>query len=105
MYRARIAAGCAALIAAVTIFPSLAYSQENTNDLATASIESLMNMQVTSVSRRQEQLRSTAAAVYVITSDDIRRSRRVQKRSIDEDDIDEFIFKNPQRIGQTICHA
>jgi len=43
-------------------------------DLSAISLESLMNVQVSSVSRHQEELRSSAAAIYVITQQDIRRS-------------------------------
>jgi iron complex outermembrane recepter protein len=43
-------------------------------DLSSISLESLMNVQVSSVSRHQEELRRSAAAVYVITQEDIRRS-------------------------------
>jgi iron complex outermembrane recepter protein len=42
--------------------------------LADASLQDLMNVQVTSVSRKEEKLARTAAAVYVISQDDIRRS-------------------------------
>jgi iron complex outermembrane receptor protein len=38
------------------------------------SLEQLMNVQVTSVSRRPEKLSSTASAIQVITGEDIRRS-------------------------------
>ena len=38
------------------------------------SIEELMDLEVTSVSRRPEKLSETAAAVQVITGEDIRRS-------------------------------
>jgi len=44
------------------------------NDLTELSIEDLLSMEVTSVSKRSEQLRDTASAVYVITREDIRRS-------------------------------
>jgi iron complex outermembrane receptor protein len=46
----------------------------NTQDLKALSIEELMNVDVTSASRREEPIGSTAAAVSVITRDDIRRS-------------------------------
>lgn len=46
----------------------------NSADLTQLSLEDLMNIQVTSVSKKAERLSDTAAAVYVITSDDIRRS-------------------------------
>jgi iron complex outermembrane recepter protein len=42
--------------------------------LADASIEDLMNVEVTSVSRKEQKLSKTAAAVFVITQEDIRRS-------------------------------
>ena len=38
------------------------------------SIEQLMNLQVTSVSKRPERLSQTASAIQVITQEDIRRS-------------------------------
>jgi iron complex outermembrane receptor protein len=45
--------------------------------LADATIEDLMNVEVTSVSRKEQKLSKTAAAVYVINQDDIRRSGAV----------------------------
>lgn len=44
------------------------------NALKRLSLEELLDMEVTSVSRRPEKLASAAAAIQVITSDDIRRS-------------------------------
>lgn len=44
------------------------------NDLSELSLEQLGNVKVTSVSRRQESLSNAAGSVYVITSEDIRRS-------------------------------
>ncbi|MBI3144083.1 MAG: TonB-dependent receptor [Pseudogulbenkiania sp.] len=43
-------------------------------ELAQLSIEELADIEITSVSRRPEALRDAAAAVYVITNEDIRRS-------------------------------
>ena len=43
-------------------------------DVMDMDLESLMNIQVTSVSKRPEDLSDAAAAIYVITSEDIRRS-------------------------------
>ena len=43
-------------------------------DLASLSIEDLMNLEVTSVSKRSQPMGEAAAAVYVITNEDIRRS-------------------------------
>jgi iron complex outermembrane receptor protein len=42
--------------------------------LADASLEDLLNMQVTSVSKEDQKLAQVAAAVFVITQEDIRRS-------------------------------
>src|SRR5271169_3383054 len=42
--------------------------------LADASLEELMNIEVTSVSKKAQRLSSTAASVFVITAEDIRRS-------------------------------
>lgn len=42
--------------------------------LEQATLEELMNMEVTSASKREQGLFSTAAAVYVLTGEDIRRS-------------------------------
>lgn len=50
------------------------WAQKPNIDLTTKSLEDLMNIEVTSVSKKEEKLFQTAAAVYVITSDDIRRS-------------------------------
>jgi hypothetical protein len=45
-----------------------------TRDLALVSLEDLMNIQVTSVSKKEQSLLRTGAAVFVITARDIRRS-------------------------------
>jgi iron complex outermembrane receptor protein len=44
------------------------------DDIASKSIEELMNVDVTSVSRKEQKLSRTPAAVYVITQDAIQRS-------------------------------
>ena len=41
--------------------------------LADLSLEDLLNLEVVSVSKREEQYLDTAAATYVLTSDDITR--------------------------------
>src|SRR5688572_6008497 len=61
------------LTAFLAAIPSIGLSQSK-DDLTEISLESLMNVQVSSVSRHLEELRSTPAAVYVITREDIRRS-------------------------------
>jgi iron complex outermembrane receptor protein len=43
-------------------------------DLTQVSIENLMNMEVTSVSKKEQKLSQVAAALFVITQEDIRRS-------------------------------
>jgi hypothetical protein len=53
---------------------SAAHSQLLPNDLAVMKIGDLMNVEVTSVSRHGLSLSQTAAAVFVITREDIRRS-------------------------------
>jgi iron complex outermembrane receptor protein len=47
---------------------------QSARDLADLSIEELSNIEVTSVSRRPESLAQSAASIYVITAEDIRRS-------------------------------
>jgi iron complex outermembrane receptor protein len=54
--------------------PSGAFGQALTRDLTSASLEDLMNIEVTTVSKREEKLSKTAAAIFVITQEDIRRS-------------------------------
>jgi iron complex outermembrane receptor protein len=49
-------------------------SQTPQKDLTSASIEDLMNMEVTSVSKKEQKLSRTPAAIFVITQEDIRRS-------------------------------
>lgn len=51
-----------------------AAAQPNTADLLDLSIEELSNLRITSVSRQEENLRDSPAAVFVITADEIRRS-------------------------------
>jgi iron complex outermembrane receptor protein len=47
---------------------------QQTADLSSMSVDDLMNMEVTSVARKGQKVADTAAAVFVITQDDIRRS-------------------------------
>ena len=67
----------ACLIGAMIILgraPLSAQDPPSTPDLTTVSLEELMNVKVTSVSKKEEKLFQTAAAIYVITEEDIRRS-------------------------------
>lgn len=54
---------------AIPIWP-----QASPTDLAHKCLEDLMNIQVTSVSKREQNISQVAAAVFVITQEDIRRS-------------------------------
>ncbi len=47
---------------------------QNAQDLTNLNIEDLMNIKVTSVSKKDQSILHTASAVFVITQDDIRRS-------------------------------
>src|SRR5476649_1971928 len=59
---------CAVLFALATI---AGWGQAGLGD---ASLEQLLNVEVTSVSKKEQKLSRTAAAVFVITPEDIRRS-------------------------------
>jgi iron complex outermembrane receptor protein len=45
-----------------------------TNSVADLSLEDLVNVKVTSVSKKEEKLNDAAAAIFVLSNDDIRRS-------------------------------
>jgi iron complex outermembrane receptor protein len=62
-----------ALVAVLTALSSLA-QQPKSYDLSQASLEDLMNIPVTSVSKKEQKLSKVGAAVFVITQEDIRRS-------------------------------
>jgi iron complex outermembrane receptor protein len=64
-------------IASMSMAAALAIStgaQEQNVDLTKASLEDLMDIQVTTASKKQEKLSHTASAIFVITAQDIRRS-------------------------------
>jgi iron complex outermembrane receptor protein len=61
-------------LAAAVLMTTPAWSQETPKDLGDKSIEDLMNIEVTSVSKKEQKLSRTAAAIFVITQEDIRRS-------------------------------
>jgi len=66
-----------ALVLCALLFQFLvgvARAQKRSADLTAMSIEDLAQMQVTSVSKKRERLSDTAAAIFVITQEDIRRS-------------------------------
>lgn len=68
-----IAVFCAVLLLHIS---AAAYSREDDGgiDFTSLSLEELKNVKITSASRTPEKLSETAAAVFVITGDDIRRS-------------------------------
>jgi iron complex outermembrane recepter protein len=51
-----------------------AQNGQNIPDVTAMSVEDLMNLQVTSVSKRTQKLADAAAAIFVITQEDIERS-------------------------------
>ena len=62
----------AAAIVAFLAVPAL--PRQKTDDLTTRSLQDLMNIKVTSVSKKEQKLSRVAAAVFVITQEDIARS-------------------------------
>ena len=67
--------GGRAVAAAVLLWPGQAWAapQKAPDDLTTLSLESLLDIEVTSVSRREQKVSHSASAIYVITQEDIRR--------------------------------
>jgi iron complex outermembrane recepter protein len=63
-----------AFVAIVTSPTLPAWSQQKPPDLTEQSLEDLMNIEVTSVSKTKETLSRTASAVFVISPEDISRS-------------------------------
>lgn len=66
----------AALLVAVAAFPGVAWADvaAGADDLARLSLEELAQVEITSVSLQPEPLREAAAAIFVISAEDIRRS-------------------------------
>src|SRR5271169_1154315 len=62
-----------ALTAGMVLAPR-SFAQQQPEDLTKKSIEDLMNMEVTSASKKEQKLSRVAAAIFVITQEDIRRS-------------------------------
>ena len=54
--------------------PTPAQTSRSVPDVTAMSMEDLMNLQVTSVSKRTQKVADAAAAIFVITQEDIRRS-------------------------------
>jgi iron complex outermembrane recepter protein len=64
----------AVVLAGAVFSPAWAQDAPSLSQLSQLSIEDLENVQVVSVSKRPEPLSGAAAAIYVISGDDIRRS-------------------------------
>ena len=65
---------CRLLLALFFMLGVTSAGQQSSPDLAQMSLEDLMNVRVTSAAKKEQPLSQTAAAVYVITAEDIRRS-------------------------------
>jgi iron complex outermembrane receptor protein len=65
--------GPIALIAALVVLCAHPIAAQELN-LGEASLEQLMNIQVTSISKKEQDLFASASAIFVITADDLRRS-------------------------------
>ncbi|HLG99405.1 MAG TPA: TonB-dependent receptor [Bryobacteraceae bacterium] len=57
-----------------SVFSLVAPAAFGQPDLSNASLEQLMDVQVTSVNKKEQKLARTAAAIFVISAEDIRRS-------------------------------
>jgi iron complex outermembrane receptor protein len=66
------------LLTLLILLPGLSPASDTPNqpasDLTEVSLETLMNMEVSSPGRKEQKLRHTAGAVYVVTQEDIHRS-------------------------------
>jgi iron complex outermembrane recepter protein len=58
----------------VALMATPARPQDKSKDLSNLSIDDLMNIEVTSVSKKEQKMAKVAAAIFVITQEDIRRS-------------------------------
>jgi len=64
----------AGFLAGVLAGSTVAQTSRSVPDVTAVSLEDLWNMQVTSVSKRTQKVADAAAAIFVITQEDIRRS-------------------------------
>jgi iron complex outermembrane receptor protein len=69
----RFAEQAVAVLMLLSLVPN-ALAQKSRPDLSNITIEALAEAEITSVSRKEEKLSQTAAAAFVITQEDIRRS-------------------------------
>lgn len=65
---------CATISASLFAQQEPPHPAEPTSELASLDLQALMNVEITSVSRRPERLSGAAASIFVITGDEIRRS-------------------------------
>lgn len=65
---------CAGILSLSLAGPGSARAADPPHSLADESLEELMNIKVVSVGKKAESLKTTAASVFVITAEDIRRS-------------------------------
>ena len=63
-----------AFVFALSLLSALPLFAQAKADLTSESLEDLMSIEVTSVSKREQKLSQTASAVFVITTEDIQRS-------------------------------
>ena len=63
-----------ALLSLLLAASTVAQNSQKVPDVTSMSVEDLMNLQVTSVSKHKEKLADAAAAIFVLTQEDIRRS-------------------------------
>ena len=70
----RAARALSAWVLAAAISTTGHAQQPPPTDLTTVSLEDLMNVRVTSVSKKERDILKTPAAIYVLTQEDIRRS-------------------------------
>lgn len=59
---------------AAVVLSSTSIHAQNREDLSNLAVDDLLNVSVVSVARKEQKVADTAAAVFVITQDDIRRS-------------------------------
>jgi iron complex outermembrane receptor protein len=66
--------GASIALGSLVSIAAAADGKKAARDLSEASLEDLMNIEVTTVSKREQKLLQAPAAVFVITHEDIRRS-------------------------------
>lgn len=74
LVRFRSASAWAVVVLVTLAVPAGAAERASVDDLMTMKIEDLVNVKVTTLSKRDQKYMSTAGAVFVISNDDIRRS-------------------------------